>query len=216
MARLTALVVLVLGVACGCGSSGSAHHGSGTAASDVRRVPPFTAVELAGGADVTVTAGEPRRVVVRADDNLLDRVATRVVGDRLVVDEIGSFTTETPLRVSVTAPRIDELVLSGGGLLRASNIDSRTLTVTHSGGGVVEADGSVRSLSVLLSGGGTAELAHLIARDARVRLTGAGSVLVDSTRNLSATLGGAGSIVYTGSPAHVTTHVTGSGTVTPG
>ena len=212
MARLIVVAALVLATASACGGGSS---GSGTGASEVRHVAPFTAVELAGGTSVTVTVGEPRRVVVHADDNLIDHVTTRVVAKRLIVGNTGSFTTSSPMRVDVRVPRLDALVLSGGGLLQASDVSARVLRVTHSGGGVVQARGSVGTLSVLLSGGGTAELAALVARDARVELTGAGTVLVDTTNSLRAVLSGSGSIVYAGSPPHVSSRVTGTGTISP-
>jgi hypothetical protein len=59
----------------------------------------------------------------------------------------------------------------------------------------------------------TLDLDGLAARDATVRLEGTGDVRVQATSTLDATLGGTGSILYTGSPA-VTTHTTGVGSVT--
>lgn len=57
-------------------STGSGEKGSGTEASEARQLPPFSAVEVSGQADAVVRIGEPRKVTVRGDDNLLERVKT--------------------------------------------------------------------------------------------------------------------------------------------
>ena len=213
------LVVTVVALAVALrnsGSSGSGVQGSGIPASQVRSLPPFTKVELAGGTNVTVTAGARQRVVVHADSNLLDHVTTRVVARRLVVGNNGSFTAKAPMSVAVTVPKLEALALTGGGILDARNVHARALTLTLSGGGLTRTSGAVRSLSVLLTGGGAAQLGDLVAHDARVRLSGAGLVVVDATNSLNATLAGAGSILYSGNPRHLTTNLTGSGAISPG
>lgn len=210
---VAAVVVLALHAT---GSSRSALQGSGIAATQARSVPTFTGVELAGAASVAVTVGARQRVVVHADDNLLDHVTTRVVAGRLVVGTTGSYTTEAPMSVEVAVPQLASLALTGSGILGAANLRGKTLTATLSGSGILRATGAVERLHVSLGGSGDAELGGLVARDASVVLTGAGRVVVDTTASLDATIAGSGSIVYTGSPARVTTHVTGSGAVIPG
>jgi Putative auto-transporter adhesin, head GIN domain len=212
---LLAAAVVVLALRSG-GSSSSRLRGSGTAATQTRSLPPFTKVELAGGVNVVVGDGARQLVVVHADDNLLDHVTTRVAAGRLVVGDTGSFTTTAPLSVVVTVPKLAALALSGGGVLDAANLDERTLAVTLSGGGVVHANGKTDRLRLLLSGGGDAELGGLAARDATVRLTGAGRVVVQVTNSLDALVSGAGAIFYSGNPEHVTSNVTGTGAIIPG
>jgi hypothetical protein len=212
---LLVAAVVVLALRSG-GSSSSSLQGSGVAATQTRSLPPFTSVELAGGVRVVVGAGARQRVVVHADDNLLDRVTTRVAAGRLVVGDTGSFTTTAPMSVAVTVPKLAALALSGGGVLDSASLDEQTLAVTLSGGGVVHANGKVERLQLLLSGGGDAELGSLAARDATVRLTGAGRVVVHVTHSLDALVSGAGAILYSGTPEHVTSRVTGTGAIIPG
>jgi hypothetical protein len=60
------------------GSSSPTNEGSGVAATQARNVAAFNSVELAGSNNVVIRVGEKQSVVVRADDNLLDRVTTEV------------------------------------------------------------------------------------------------------------------------------------------
>ena len=70
--------------------------GSGIPASETRELPPFNRVELAGSNQVTIRVGGEQSVVVHADDNILDRVTTRVSGGKLSIgNEAGGFTTST-------------------------------------------------------------------------------------------------------------------------
>ena len=69
--------------------------GSGTAATQTRTLPSFTAVDLTGSSTITVHVGAEQAVVVHADDNLLDHVKTDVRDGALVVSERGSFGIES-------------------------------------------------------------------------------------------------------------------------
>ena len=100
MVVVIALAVTVSLLNSGDDKPSGATRGSGVAASEIRRLPAFTAVDLAGTNQMTVQVGEPQQVVVRADDNLIDKVVTQVRAGVLVVSDRGSFTTRSPMSVS--------------------------------------------------------------------------------------------------------------------
>ena len=58
------------------GSSASSTHGSGVPVTQARDVASFANVELAGNNNVVVRVGASQSVIVKADDNLIDRVTT--------------------------------------------------------------------------------------------------------------------------------------------
>ena len=98
------------------GSSNSTTDGSGVSATQVRDVAAFDSVELAGSNNVVIRVGEKQSVVVRADDNLLDRVTTTVQSGELVIANTpGSFTTKSPMSVEVAVPTLNALTLTGNG-----------------------------------------------------------------------------------------------------
>ena len=68
-------------------------------------------------------------------------------------------------------------------------------------------------LDVRLTGTGTTQLQPLIARHVTTVVAGVGSIEVHATSSLDANVAGTGSIGYTGSPDHVATHVTGTGSI---
>ena len=197
-------------------SSTSGTRGSGVAATQARQVSSFSSVELAGSDNVVVHVGGAQSVVVHADDNLLGHVITRVeLGNLVVANTSGSFTTKTPMRVDVTVQSLTALALTGSGVIDATGIEGPRLTVALSGSGVLHASGSVTALEVTVAGSGDAELEQLVARDVHAVVSGSGRIVVIATRTLGAEVPGSGAIAYGGHPAHVTTSITGSGSIAP-
>jgi hypothetical protein len=198
----------VLLAACSAGTTGA-----GIAATQTRHLPAFSAVDLAGSTAVTVRVGGQQSVVVRADRNLLSRVTTRVRNGILVIGTTGSFTTSVPMTVQVAMPSLTALSLSGSGQISAVNLNAGRLSVTLSGSGVVRASGSADRVVISLSGSGDARLGQLIAREVRAELSGSGQIIVQATDTLRASVPGSGTVGYSGSPAHVTKNITGSGSI---
>ncbi len=197
------------------GTSDSSTTGSGVAETEIRNVPAFDSVELAGGNNVVIRVGGDQSVVVEADDNLLGRVTTKVLSGTLVIGNTpGGFTTKSPMSVVVTIPRLSELTLAGGGNIVVDDVRAESLTVTLSGGGNLTASGAARSLRLTLSGSGNIWFTGLVADDVDAVLSGSGNMLVTATKSLEASIPGSGSIAYAGNPPHVTKSVTGSGAIT--
>jgi hypothetical protein len=190
---------------------------AGVAATQARSLPPFTGVDLAGANNVIVRVGARQSVIVHGDSNLLRRVRTRVRSGSLVIETTpGSLNAKTPMFVAVSLPSLDVLTLQGDGTITATAINSRSLTVALTGSGVINATGTTTRLDLTISGTGTAVLGQLIARDAKAALSGDGSITLIATHGLNASVSGSGTILYGGNPPHLTTTVTGNGTITAG
>ena len=182
----------------------------------VRNVAPFRRVELRGGNIVRINAGRPQAVVVRADRGLLRRVTTEVRAGTLVIDnEPGSMRSKSPMNVEISIPSVSALLLTGSGTIWARGIRTPALNVVVSGSGVVQASGRTARLGVSVSGSGDAMLGEVLSRDVTATLGGSGTIVVTATRRLKAWVTGSGSILYGGSPAVVTSSVPGSGEVVP-
>jgi hypothetical protein len=194
--------------------TGSPVRGSGVPTVDVRRVPPFTALELAGTNAVTVRIGAVRAVSVRGDDNLVPLVTTEVKDGTLVVGGRGSYATKTPLRITVVTPTLRSVALTGTGAVAVEGVRGDAFTADLAGAGSVSAAGAVRRLRVTLDGTGAALLQRLRAANVVASVSGAGSVQVHPTESLVARVEGSGSIVYGGNPPKVTRRVEGTGAIT--
>lgn len=217
IALLLAAIVVAVAVDRIFFQSTPAGTGSGVPATQARALAPFTAVELAGDNNVIVHAGAAPSVTVHADSNLLGRVTTRVHSGRLVIGTTsGKFSAKTPTFVSVSAPGIDTIALTGSGNINLTGINSARLTLLLSGSGTINATGITTSLDVTISGDGTALLNGLTARNVKARVSGDGSVMLAVTHSLDASISGTGAILYRGNPVNVVKAITGSGTISGG
>ena len=188
--------------------------GSGTPATQVRTLPAFTAVDLAGSNNVTVHVGKTQTVTVHGDDNLIRYVTTTVQDGTLAIGQSRGFSTTSPMSVVITVPALDAVTLSGAGVLAVTGVAADRFTVSAPGSGVLVVTGTATSLDATLSGTGDVRLDGLAAQDATATVSGTGRLLVNASQSLDATVSGTGSIVYTGSPTDVTKDVTGTGSIT--
>lgn len=199
----------------GSSSTTSTNEGSGVTATQAREVAPFTSLELAGSNNVVIRVGEKQSVLVRADDNLLDRVTTEVQSGKLVIANTpGSFTTKSPMIVEVAVPTLDALTLTGNGNIVVNGIETESFEVSLPGNGTLTGSGTATRLDVTVGGSGTVQFTRLVADDVRALVSGSGSVFVTATESIDASVSGSGAIIYTGNPSSVTKSVTGSGAIT--
>jgi hypothetical protein len=131
-------------------------EGNGNLVDNVRNVGDFHGVQASGGIEVKLAVG-PRAVSVRADENLQPYLVTDVTDGVLGIGWKNGTSVEnhSHIVVSVTAPKLDRLNLSGGSMAAGALVSGESLAVGESGGSRVELTGklAVKKLVVGLSGG---------------------------------------------------------------
>jgi putative autotransporter adhesin-like protein len=191
-----------------------------SAVAQTRSLPPFHAVELAGSNLVDVRVGARQSVVVHAPKAELGVITTRVLDGTLVIsDSPGPHNMKGPTSVSVGVPSLDALTIAdrGSGIVTMSGVNTPSLTVGLNGSGVLSASGAAGRLSVSIRGSGNIDLGGVVARDVRAVVTGSGRIALTATTSLDASVTGDGVILqYGGSPARLSTRVTGTGVIIPG
>ncbi len=195
--RLNVLVatigVLGIGLAA-CGTTGS-----GTIASSVREVSSFESIEVSDGlnVEVDVAAGSAYSVTVNYDDNIIDRVITKVVGGTLVVEFDGSVNFSGSGRsVMVTMPLLESLDASGGAS--------------------VSAEGATDRVSIEASGGSSVSTGGLQASDVVVDASGGASVTLFATASVTGKASGGSSVSVLGGPGVVDVDSSGGSSVSGG
>jgi hypothetical protein len=185
--------------------------------SQQRQVGGFHAIDLAGTMEVEVTVGKPASVEVTGDADLIDKVTTKVKDGVLVIDTPDlhhhGHRRDNHLRVIVTAPDLDALMLSGTGAMKVAGIANDRLALDLGGTGALTASGSTGALHVAV--GGTGEIAgkQLMAKDVVVDVGGTGSAQLHASRSLDARISGTGSIHVSGHPSQVKRSVSGLGSI---
>lgn len=212
-------------------------RGSGTVRAESRPAAGFDAVEVRGGMNLVLRQDGREGVEVRADDNILPLIETRVVrrADGATL-EIGpkpdvSWTSRNAVQVTVDLATLTALTLQGSsdarcealrtptltlqvrgsGTVHLRKLDTDDLGVKLSGSGDLEVDGRARQFAVAVAGSGNVGAAGLVADTVSVSMAGSGGANVNARRSLAVSIAGSGDVVYTGD-ATVQTSIAGSGT----
>lgn len=225
-----------LAVVAGCGDVFGERviHGRGPIFIEERPVGHFTGVSNSTAADVEILHGFVEGVFLRAQDNMMPYVRTRVQNGMLHIDIDRDVTLrpEYPIIVEVDVVTLRNLQSTGSGFMRGQLIDATRLEVNSSGSGDIDlpdlladslvifssgagdvtAEGQVERLRLNMSAAGRVDTRDLEAFETDATVSGSGSATIRVRDYLRATLSGSGWLRYFGSP-EVDANVTGTGEV---
>ena len=187
--------------------------GSGRIVTQRRPVGNFRRVELRGSTNLQVRLGAAPSLTVRADDNILQLITSRVENGTLILDSRGSFRTRTAPRAFITVPNIDYLGSRGSGNTDIAGVANRRLELALQGSGDIKAVGRTQEVRVALRGSGNVDARALRSASADVSLSGSGNVSVVANAALNARLMGSGNIYVSGRPSARNVRESGSGNV---
>ena len=206
---------------------------------EARSVADFEAVQTLGPA-VRVRQGAAASVSVRADSKLLPLLETVVedgrMGKTLVVRwkrGVSVWASPGEAVVTVVAPRLGGLLVSGSGDIQADGLTSPALrasvegsgdirlvglvsdalSLAVAGSGDISASGRTTRLQTSVAGSGDIRAAGLAADVVDVHIAGSGDVQVQADKTLAVSIVGSGDLVYAGNPT-LKQSILGSGSVT--
>jgi hypothetical protein len=179
-------------------SSGKTVQGSGKLVEETRPVASFHRIDVRGSADVVWTPSPQPGLQVRAEDNLLEHLSTRVDAGTLVIEFTASVSTRKPVEVTLSSSVLDSLSLAGSGDIEAHDLQGKNLRIVLAGSGDIDVDGTVDDLDVELRGSGDIDAAELVAQDVSVDLRGSGDVSVHAHQSALVDLRGSGDVEVAG------------------
>jgi len=217
-------------------NGGNLVEGSGKVTEETRNASGYSRLVLSGPMDVQLKHTGAEKVVVRADDNIVPLIDTRVEGGKLIVEtkQGASFRTRNKILVLVEFKQIDAVLLHGSGDVLADDIkagifegtikgsgnikigklDADTVAISIAGSGNFDARGRAGKIGLMIEGSGDVHVEDLQAKSAAVRIAGSGDALVNASESLQARITGSGDVHYRGNP-QVEKKVDGSGSVMP-
>lgn len=193
-------------------------------AEEQRSLQGFERIEQLGSLDVRYQQADTFSVVVKAPQEVMADVETRVEGNRLIVNMKGANSVinlgvadSDDVTVCVTSPDFLGIELKGSGdfscqgLLDTDNLD----IVLRGSGDVAFHDIICDQLNVSLVGSGDVEVKRAKTLRSRVELVGSGDVEVnyDDSGVVEASLTGSGDIKLKGRVRTFTSNVRGSGDI---
>ncbi len=188
------------------------------AADETRDLPEFKAIKSTGAYRLIITAGQPQSVNVSADEAILSRLSTKVIGDELIIsipdDGASRWKDKATIRIGVA--QLGKLKMEGVGETTVTNLTGDTFQLAYEGVGAVKAQGKVKRFILNAEGVGSLNARALEAQHVDVSLGGVGSVTVYASESLDAKVGGIGSLIYYGRPAKVSKSAGGIGSISAG
>jgi hypothetical protein len=205
----------------GCALGLGTVTGSGNVVTRTEDVSAFDKVDVSHGFEVDIGQGEAYGVVVRIDDNLLDRLVLEKRGSSLRIGlTTGRTVREATLEADVTMPELTGLNLSSAshiaitGFKSTKNLDVEMSSASRLRGDIEAGDarfrassasnvslrGSADDVSVDATSGSTVNLADFAVADANITAASASEVTVNASGRLDADASSASHVYYLGSP----------------
>jgi hypothetical protein len=208
--------------------------GSGTVAKETRILRNIDSVTVSGGANLVITQGNEEGLEIEAEDNLIQFFHVEVKGANLTLDSnpnselsatepvnfylkvknLGSLTMNGSGNAQSESIKSDQftMALEGSGDIKITKFRANSLTVSLPGSGDIRLGGSVVDQTVTLDGSGNYFTKGLASVNAKVNVSGSGSVEVQCKEKLDVKVDGSGLVRYSGNPK-VTKTISGSGGV---
>jgi len=217
---LLAAAVVILVALTGCNMVNGL-TGSGTVVTQTYDFTDFDEVELGHAFNAVITQGDTYSVVVRVDDNLVDRLLVEQDGNRVKIGlQPTTLVTRATMEAEITLPRLSWLNASGASQAQINGIQSAdNFTAEASGASRIHGDaavadveleasgasnislaGSGGNVTANASGASTIDLEEFTALDAQTEASGASTVIVNIEGILDANASGGSNIHYVGNP----------------
>ncbi|MDZ4714281.1 MAG: head GIN domain-containing protein [Cytophagales bacterium] len=103
--------------------------------------------------------------------------------------------------------------VAGSGNVKLAVTVQNIADLGVSGSGKIVAEGSAREIRTKVSGSGKVLAGRMSATTCNVRISGSGDVEINVKEELDVSISGSGNVTYTGDPARVNSHASGSGHV---
>jgi hypothetical protein len=192
-------------------------QGEGAVTTEDRTTDAFENLSVGAGIRVEVTEGATLSVTLAAQPNLLPLISTLVTDGQLVVNVASpGFSTSEPVTLTVVAPDLRSVTLSGGAMGTLATTATDALTLDVSGGAVLEATGTTRALALTASGGAQAHCGGLEAETATVTASGGAQAELNVVGELSGDVTAGATVRLTRKPASLDVTTGGGGLVIGG
>lgn len=189
-------------------------EGGGTVITEPRNVENFYNVNVSGSTNVYITYGSSFDVKVKAYENIISSLETKVQNGTLLIGFKKNVRNDNS-EVYVTMPALLSVTTNGSG-----NIDTKGnflgmdyFSANTSGSGVISIEkGSAKNYKVSIDGSGDVKSFGFLTEQTIITASGSGDAELTVTKSLKATLKGSGNVYYKGNPV-IDASTSGSGKV---
>jgi len=234
---VTAILVLSSLLFASCENNGICISGEGTVVTKTVSISSFSEIDMTEAGTIIISQGAVQEVKVTGHPNIIDRLETKVVGNRWDIDLESGCYKDYDLTISITVPNLQNVVLSGSGSITINDFENQAnlavsipgsgditmnsfngtenLDIVISGSGDISADSLLPNLintNMSISGSGNINGFSLNTDNCDVSISGSGNVKIGVENQLAVFISGSGNIYYKGYPT-IISKITGSGEI---
>ena len=207
--------------------------GKGPIISEKVKMGNITNIGLGISANVFLKQGANQSIEIKGQQNIIDLLNKEGEGDTWDIKFLRNTNIKTSekLEVYITLNSLEALNIGGSGSIKGDgtfkNIDELKLNIGGSGSihlavlaeelscniggsGSIHLEGNAKDIDINIGGSGSVKALDLTVTNANVNTAGSGSVQIEVTDELSATIVGSGGVKYKGDPK-VNKTIMGSG-----
>ena len=208
-------------------------RGNGHVVEEERNVDDFDGIKASRGINVYITQGSETKVLVKADENLLDVIETEVEDDVLIVRSTAMVRNAESFKVFVTVPELEMIKASSGSNVYSENelksdeletetssganitleINVENLSAGASSGANLRLKGQAKEITARVSSGANIKAEDLKTRDAELKASSGGNIRISIQRQLRASASSGGNIHYSGQPSESDINTSSGGNV---
>ena len=208
------LITILCSLATGCHYASKMHGvtGSGVRKVEKRELSSFTSISTDGAFEIDVVCQQAQTLEIEGDDNLLPMVSTDVSNGVLRINNVGSYSTRTPMKIKISVPNIEGISANGAGTIDVSRLKNDKFDIDSNGAPTIRVSGETKELKIDANGAGKVDAHKLRASRAEVDSKGVAKVEVFASNVLNVTVSGPSQVIYDGDP-EVNQTVSGPGSV---
>ena len=208
------LITILCSLATGCHYAAKMHGvtGSGVRKVEKRELSSFTSISTDGAFEIDVVCQQSQTLEIEGDDNLLPMVSTEVSNGVLRINNVGSYSTRTPMKIKISVPNIEGISANGAGTIEVSRLKNDKFDIDSNGAPTIRVSGETKELEIDANGAGKVDAHKLRASRAEVDSKGVAKVEVFASDVLNVTISGPSQVIYDGDP-EVNQTVNGPGSV---
>ena len=202
----------------------------------VRNVSEFSAIKVSSGIDLYLTQGNSEKVEVKADEDIIDKIVTKVKDGVLHIyleknmnwkwnksrQAFVTFDDLTAIKASAGSDVYSEnsfdledlkLDASSGSDIKLTDVVAQKIGLETSSGSDAKISGKVEQFEARASSGSDIDAGNLVSKNCKVRVSSGSDATVHATKSLKADASSGGDIRYKGNPTHRDTNESSGGDV---
>jgi len=203
------------------------------AGQETRELAPFSKMDIGGAFKIIMKKTGNHKVSIDADDDVIDKIVTEVVGGTLKVYTKGNNIRATRMDLVIEFASVNEMDLSGASSVRCDDVisvenfeievsgagttklilETNRLDASMTGAGSLTLSGKAREQVIDITGAGSYNAEEFECDYTEIESSGAGTAKVVANKELKADCSGAGSVRYRGNPDRVFADSNGAGSV---